>query len=291
MTPIRDIVAGARSLLFVPGDRPDRFAKAAGSGADAIVLDLEDAVAPEAKAGARDAVAQWLAAGAASVVRINGTGTDWHAEDIAMVARYRCAVMVPKARSAAHLSEISNRLPADTPLIALIETAQGVLAAAETCAVDAVVRAAFGSVDLGAELGIDPDDHDSLQYARSALVMSSAAAGRAAPLDGVTTAVHDDEPVIADARRAARLGFGGKLCIHPQQVGIVNSQFSPSADEQDWARRVIAAAADGGARTVDGRMVDKPVTDRAARIAARVDDARAAKAPTQRKRHGENGGL
>ncbi|BCO81759.1 citryl-CoA lyase [Mycobacterium paraintracellulare] len=273
MTEMHDILTGARSLLFVPGDRPDRFAKAAASGADAVVLDLEDAVAPEAKGNARDAVAEWLAAGATSVVRINGTGTDWHDEDLAMVARRECGVMVPKARSAAHLAEISGQLPTDTPLIALIETAPGVLAAAEICAADAVARAAFGSVDLGAELGIDPDDHDCLQYARSALVMGSAAAGRAAPLDGVTTAVHNDGAVSADAARAVRLGFGGKLCIHPRQVGIVNSRFSPSADELAWARRVVAAAADGGVRTVDGRMVDKPVIDRAARSLARTDEA------------------
>ncbi|KBR61951.1 HpcH/HpaI aldolase/citrate lyase family protein [Mycobacterium avium] len=270
MTAMHDDLASARSLLFVPGDRPDRFTKAASSDADGIIIDLEDAVAPEAKARAREAVDRWLATGGVGTVRINGTETPWHQEDLEMAARHGCPVMVPKARSASHLAQISRRLPTGTALIALIETAAGVLAAADICAVEGVVRAAFGSVDLGAELGIDPEDHESLRYARSAVVLGSAAAGLAAPLDGVTTAVHDEGAAGADAARAARLGFGGKLCIHPCQVAPVNSQFSPSIEEQAWARKVMAAGSGNGARTVDGCMVDKPVVDRAARILARA---------------------
>lgn len=268
LNSLSELLSYARSLLFVPGDRPERFVKAAVSGADAIVIDLEDAVATTAKDEARKAADRWLASGRDAVIRVNGTGTDWHGEDVAMAARHRCAVMIPKAHSAAHIAEVRTRLPGATPVVALIETAAGIAAAAEICAVDGVVRAAFGSIDLAAELGIDPDDDESMRYARSSLVVAAAAAARPAPLDGVTTVVDDDGPVTADAARAARLGFGGKLCIHPRQAAIVNACFSPSADDLTWARRVRAAA-EGGVCAVDGRMVDKPVLERAAKILAR----------------------
>jgi citrate lyase subunit beta / citryl-CoA lyase len=119
--------------------------------------------------------------------------------------------------------------------------------------------------------GVDPDDTEALLWARSALVMGSAAAGRPAPLDGVTNAVRDDGAVTADATRAARLGFGGKLCIHPSQVTIVNASFQPSASDLACAREVVAAAGGDGACVVDDRMIDRPVVARAARIIARAE--------------------
>ncbi|EFG78490.1 HpcH/HpaI aldolase/citrate lyase family protein [Mycobacterium parascrofulaceum ATCC BAA-614] len=259
-------LAGARSLLFVPGDRPERFEKALNSGADEIVLDLEDAVAPEAKAVARESVHRWLTKRAGAVVRINGADTDWYADDVAMLAEHACAVMVPKAHSADHMRSVAADLHADTCVIALVETAAGVLAAREISATDVVARAAFGSVDLGAELGVDPEDQESLRHARSALVLACAAAGRPAPVDGVTTALDDDRQLIEDADRAARMGFGGKLCIHPRQVESVNKRFTPSGDEVAWARAVLDVADGRGVAVVDGRMVDKPVVDRARRI-------------------------
>ncbi|AKP57224.1 citrate lyase [Mycobacteroides abscessus subsp. abscessus] len=268
MTGPESGIGWARSLLFVPGDRPERFAKAVDSGADAIVIDLEDAVAPDAKNVAREAAERWLREGGHAIVRINGSGTQWHADDVALAAACGCPVMLPKACSASHVSEVVAELPPGTELIALIETAAGVLAAPEICATDGVVRVAFGSIDLAAELGINPEEHESMLYARSALVMAAAAAGQATPVDGVTTTLNDADLLLADAARAARLGFGGKLCIHPRQVPAINAQFSPSQDEVAWARRV-SAAVDGGASVVDGRMVDKPVVERAARILQR----------------------
>lgn len=205
------------------------------------------------------------------MVRVNGTDTTWCAEDLQMIARRPCAVMVPKAHSASQLRGVVERLGNDVPLVALIETAAGVSATAEICGVDAVVRAAFGSIDLGAELGVDPDIHQALQYARSAVVLGSAAAGRPAPLDGVTTHLSDEGPLAADVTHAVRLGFGGKLCIHPRQVAVVNELFSPSLQELEWARKVAAGAADGKARVIDGKMVDKPVVDRANRILLRTN--------------------
>lgn len=263
-------LASARSLLFVPGDRPERFGKALASGADAVVLDLEDAVAVQKKELARDAVEGFLAAGGSAVVRINAGDTQWFAEDLVMAGRQRCAVMVPKA-TPAQLESVAAALSPGIPLIALVETATGVLESRDVCAVAGVVRAAFGSIDLSAELGVDPEDPDALRYARSALVMGSTAAGIAAPLDGVTTVVDGEETLASDARRAARLGFGGKLCIHPRQVAAVNDLFSPTADDVAWARSVVDAAAGEGAWVVDGRMVDKPVVQRAVQIMERVE--------------------
>ncbi|QPG70185.1 HpcH/HpaI aldolase/citrate lyase family protein [Mycolicibacterium mucogenicum] len=271
MEPRIENVGGARSVLFVPGDRPDRFAKAAASGADLIVLDLEDAVAPDAKSAARDAVDGWLSAGRQAVVRVNGTDTPWFTDDVAVASAHQCAVMLPKALGAEHVALVARRLPCRIPLIALIETASGIQAAGEICAADRIAAVAFGSIDLSAELGIRPDDRQALLHARSVVVLA-AAAGKPAPWDGVTTAVHDDEAVRADAAHAAQLGFGGKLCIHPRQVAIVNAQFEPSPAEQAWAQRVLDAAADsrGSACVIDGCMVDKPVLDRAARLLARA---------------------
>lgn len=265
-------LGSARSVLFVPGDRPDRFAKAATSGADVIVLDLEDAVAPDAKRAARDAVDRWLGTGQRAIVRINGTDTAWCADDVAMASAHQCAVMLPKAHCADHVATVARQLPGRVPLIALIESASGICAAAEICAADRIAAVAFGSIDLSVELGVRPDDREALAYARSAVVLAAAAARRPAPWDGVTTAVHDDEAVRTDAADAEKLGFGGKLCIHPRQVAIVNAQFQPSPAEQAWAQRVLdaTAASRGAACVVDGGMVDKPVVDRAVRLLARA---------------------
>lgn len=246
----------ATTFLFVPGDRPDRFGKAAGSGADVVVLDLEDAVAPADKDSARAEVRAWLRHTAA-MVRINAPGTPWFDADAALVAALGVPVVVPKAETPGVLAGFGA-------VVALVETARGVERAAELAAVPSVTRLAFGSVDLAAELGVAPEDREPFAYARSRLVIASAAAGLAPPVDGVTTDLRDDERLEADVRYARRLGFGGKLCVHPRQVAPVRAGFAPTEAERDWARRVLTAGA--SASTVDGRMVDKPVLDRARRI-------------------------
>lgn len=169
----------SRSFLFVPGDRPDRFAKAAASGADVVVLDLEDAVAPGRKEQAREHVRHWLSGGNRAVVRINAAGTPWHDDDVAAVGA-AVAVMVPKAEEPLDLG---------VPTIPLIETAAGVLNAVAICAGKCVLRPALGSVDLAAQLGVDHRSHEALRHARSDLVLAAAAAGCGAPIDGVTTAL------------------------------------------------------------------------------------------------------
>jgi citrate lyase subunit beta/citryl-CoA lyase len=258
------VIAAARSLLFVPGDRPDRFAKAAAAGADVVVLDLEDAVAPDAKVRARAHVVAWLAAGNPGVVRINAAGTRWHDDDVAAVRELASAVMVPKASRPDDLAGLPSVLP-------LIETAAGVAFAHVLCGVSTVVRPVFGSVDLAAELGVDPASHTALLHARSTLVVAAAAAGCAPPVDGVTTALTDEDAVRRDTEHAAALGFTGKLCVHPKQVEPVHAALRPSAAELTWARTVLAAST-RGAVAVDGQLVDRPVVLRARRLLDRTGE-------------------
>ncbi|MFF3872211.1 HpcH/HpaI aldolase/citrate lyase family protein [Streptomyces sp. NPDC001978] len=266
MTASARRLESARSLLFVPGHRPDRFAKAGASDADLIIIDLEDAVAPQAKDQARDHAAAWFAQGGSAVLRINPPGTPWYDADLALAASAAAPVMVPKAEDAAVLSDLVCRLPGSCPLIPLIETAPGVERAAEVCAVTGTVRAAFGNVDLAGQLGVAPDDHLALGYARSRLVTASASAGISAPIDGVTTSIRDTDALAADIAHARRMGFTAKLCIHPNQLRQANTAFTPTDEERRWARAVIDAQ--DSLAVVDGQMVDKPVIERARRILA-----------------------
>jgi citrate lyase subunit beta/citryl-CoA lyase len=258
----------ARSLLFVPGDRPERFDKAAASGADAVILDLEDAVAPMAKASAREAVARWLAQGHRAIVRINAAETEWFEADLRMVqAHARAAVMLPKSDPAS-LARTAQALPG-RELIALLETVAGYLGVRELAAVSGLARIAFGSIDFGAESGI-ADEGDAMTAIRTQIVLESRHAGLAAPIDGVSVEFNDAARMSADARRSRQLGFGGKLCIHPSQLGPISDAFRPTPAELDRARRVLAAfeASAGAATALDGKMIDKPVVERARRIVA-----------------------
>lgn len=257
----------ARTLLFVPGDRPDWFAKARAAGADVVVLDLEDAVAAPRKDAARAQVHGWFAAGGTGIVRVNGAGTRWHEADLDLAAGLRIPVLLPGAEDPDDVARVVAALRG-APVVALVETAAGVLAAPAVCAVDGVVRAGFGNVDLAAQLGVDPADRTALTHARQSLVLAAAAAGTAPPLDGVTTAIADDEALRDDLRHAVRTGFTGKLCIHPRQVATARDAFAPTPDQVEWARRVLAAAPDGAAAAVEGHMVDAPVLARARRLLA-----------------------
>ncbi|MEU6641884.1 CoA ester lyase [Saccharomonospora sp. NPDC046836] len=263
-------VAAARTLLFVPGHRPERFAKAAASGADVVVLDLEDAVGAGHKTEAREHVRSWLDQGHRAVVRINAPGTPWYDEDIAAVAGRAHAVMVPKAEDRAVLDALARRLPAATGVIPLVETALGIVRAVDVCSAGSVVRPAFGSVDLAAQLGVDHRCQEALRHARSALVVAAAAAGCGAPIDGVTIALDDESALRADIEHAVRLGFTGKLCIHPAQIATAGEGFAPTEDEIEWARAVLEAAPDGSVAVHDGQMIDRPVLLRAQAILARA---------------------
>ncbi len=289
MTCDRNPLALARSFLFVPATRPDRFAKALASGAHAIIVDLEDAVAPHDKGSARDHLANAFggfdpADRARVVVRINASGTRWIADDLrlmqALVAQGLRGVMLPKAESAAALLALQQSLGAPCGLLPLVESLAGLDAADALAAAPRVLRLAFGNLDFQADLGLacDPDEAELLPV-RLALVMAARRAGLAAPIDGVTVNTRDPARLQLDAARSRRAGFGAKLCIHPAQVAIVNLAFAPSAEELLWAQRVLAAveAAGGGVVSLDGRMVDGPVVLLAQRTLAQDRHASSAR--------------
>ena len=272
----------ARTYLFVPGDRPERFAKALASGADAVVLDLEDAVAPPAKEAARSAVAQALASDSAGrfVVRINSEETAWFDADLrALAAAGAKAVMLPKAERVQTLTRVLAT-GLGTSVLALIESARGVLAAEALAAAPGVMRLVFGTLDYALDLDLEvsvtgpfaPFGQAGLDAAASRIAIASRAAGLAAPVAGVTTTLDDEAALLADWARARAHGFGAKLCIHPKQVAPIHAALAPSAAELAWAERVLAAAqaAVGAAVQLDGRMVDKPVIERARRLRERA---------------------
>jgi citrate lyase subunit beta / citryl-CoA lyase len=261
-----------RSYLFVPGNRPGRFQAASDAGADIVVIDLEDAVAPADKAAARHAAAAWLGGARSAFVRINGFDTAWFAEDLSLLALPGLAgVMLAKAEVVDPIAEIRNAAPA-LPVIPLIESARGLWNVMPLASAPGVERLAFGSVDFQLDLGID-GERDELLMARSQLVLASRVAGLLPPVDGVTLALDDAEALSQDVAYARRLGFGGKLCVHPRQVAAINEGFRPSAAEVEWARRVVVAAAEAGdnACRLEGKLVDRPVIDRARAILRLAD--------------------
>jgi citrate lyase subunit beta/citryl-CoA lyase len=257
-------------FLFVPADRPERYAKAFGSGADAVILDLEDAVAADRKGCARDAMAAAREAIAAApcpvVVRINPAGTPFHAADIQAVAALGLAgTMLPKTESPDAVTSVAAST--GHRVIALVESARGLAAARSIAAVAA--RLAFGSIDFATDLGC-AHTREALLFARSELVFASRLAGRPGPVDGVTTAISDPDLVGSDMAYAVTLGFAGKLLIHPAQVNPARHGLVPSPDEAAWADRVLASGSHDGAVAVDGTMVDAPVRLRAEHIRRRA---------------------
>jgi citrate lyase beta subunit len=266
-----------RSLLFVPGSDAHKLTRAPGSGADGVVADLEDAVTAPAKAQARELIARLLPgmSGVARLVRVNAADSEFFADDLALVRAVRPdAVVLPKAVPAAAAALAGVGLP----IIAIVETAAGVRAAYEIARSPQVHALLLGAVDLAAELGLEESrDGLELQYFRSQLVTDSAAAARRAPFDAVYTRIDDPDGLAAHARNGRALGMGGKACIHPGQVPVINQVFRPSPELVDWAARAVAAAAAAGERgegvvAVDGRMVDAPVLARARRILAQAGD-------------------
>ena len=280
MSPDHDKLALARSFLFVPATRPERYAKALVSGADAVIIDLEDAVAAQEKKGARDQLARAFeqlgaAERARTVVRMNASGTPWFDDDLVflagLVGQGLPAVMLPKAESALVLQQLAQALGPDCALLPLVESLAGWDGVDALAAAPQVLRLAFGHLDFQADVGMAAGaDEVELVPVRLAVVLAARRAGLAAPIDGVTAAIRDAERLQEDAARSRRFGFGAKMCIHPEQIALVNAAFSPSAAELDWAHRVLAAveAAGGGVVSLDGRMVDGPVVRSAQRTLA-----------------------
>jgi len=298
-----------RSLLFTPASDERKLAKALSSEADAVVCDLEDAVAPADKEAARDVVARAIAGAAkpaesdspphptgrgavpppspvsvprdsapdrndsvpiqrqpARLLRVNGAGTAWHDDDIAFAATLDLdGLVLPKA-SPEGLAALGADGP---PVIAIVETAMALRESFEIASQPRVAALLLGSVDLGAEVGLETrPDGQELLYARSRLTFDSAAAGLRGPIDVVHLDFGDTAGLEEQCRLARALGFRGKACIHPGQIETINRVFAPSDDEIAWARRVVDAfeGQSEGVLAVKGTMVDRPVVERARRV-------------------------
>jgi len=262
-----------RSYLFVPGNRPDRFAKAFAAGADAVIIDLEDAVPPTQKSEARKNAAAWLSQGKATLLRINGVTTEWSREDLEICAlRGVAGVLLPKAERVEDLGILREKANASAEILPLIETAVGFWNAIELARAARVQRLIFGEIDFQLDLGIQGTGEELLHF-QSHLVLVSRLAGIQPPVAGINTAIDDLESLRADTLRSRRLGFGAKLLIHPKQIAIVHECFRPSTEEIAWAKQVLEAAAksQGAAVAMQGQLVDKPIIAKAESILSEAE--------------------
>lgn len=277
-----------RSVLFVPGDRPERIAKAMSSGAEAVVVDLEDAVAESVKGRARQLTLRSLAdaadCSAMIMVRCNAVGTPHFAADVAALRSVLGrigAVVLPMVQGPSEVQALDEELRrieesagvsrGCTRVVATVETAAAALDARRIAAASPrVLTLLFGSADLSHQLAVTPTAAgDELAVARSLVVLGAAAAGVAAPIDGPYLVLDDEQGLETSTRRARDLGFGGKAVIHPAQLPTVSRLFRPSEQELAWAREVDAVFTDAEAhgrsavRLPDGTFIDYPVAQRA----------------------------
>ncbi|QDB79878.1 CoA ester lyase [Georgenia wutianyii] len=259
------------TLLYVPGDRPDRVAKALASAADAVVVDLEDAVAPAAKAAARQHVARLLAdlpAGRRVQVRVNAAGTPWHEEDVAAVAALPAAVglRLPKAQDPDAVAALADRV-AGRGLHLLVESALGVERAFALASTPGTASIGLGEADLRSELRVDDDA--GLTWARSRVVVAARAAGLPSPAMSVYPHVRDLAGLAESCRAGRRLGFSGRAAIHPAQLEPIRAAFLPSEQEVERARTVVervtgaAAVGTGALALPDGTFLDVAMVERA----------------------------
>lgn len=270
--------------LFVPASRPERFAKAAMSGADAVIIDLEDAVPAALKDEARANLAAASALSVPTVIRINAQGTEWHEPDVdALVKLGIRLVCVPNVETTELLDRLASKLGSRAELVAQIETARGAENAASIAGHESVRQLAFGPADFFLDMNM-PVSRGMTAHVLHGLAITSRAAGKALPLDGPCFKVGDPATLLEECAQAIAAGAGGKLCIHPTQPAKVLECFLPTPDEVAWARRVAAADRDGGAQIVDGRMIDAPLVARALAILARLRSAPSAPTPAIQER-------
>lgn len=277
--PIADLMHPI-TYLFVPGNHPQRFGKAVQANPDAIILDLEDAVHPDSKAAARDAILAWQQSTPLTrserYIRLNSVSSTLFEQDIAWLQSMpnleRCAgIFLPKAECPEATAGAIERVLAWHPnarIVAIIETAKGLHNVEALSTLPGVTRLAFGSLDFSLDIN-SSQLRDAFVYARSRIVLASRTAGLPAPIDAVTPAIENLATVAGDAHYARALGFCAKLCIHPQQVAPVRAAFLPDEVQLAWADRVMTAAAQGShAVKVDGEMVDLPLIEQAQRMLA-----------------------
>lgn len=265
------------AIMFVPADRPDRYAKAA-ERADAVIIDLEDAVLPADRPAARQALVETPLDPTRTIVRVNPVGTEDFAEDLEALTRTEyTTAMLAKAESAQQLDSLHGYR-----VIALCETALGVREAADIAQTEPVVALMWGAEDLIASLGglssRFPQEHDRAgQYrdvaraARAQILLAAGAAGKAA-VDAVHLDLADHDGLRAEAEDAVACGFSATACLHPAQVPVIRQAYRPSSGQVDWATRVLEAAASQGAAgafSLDGRMVDEVVLQQARTVMLR----------------------
>ncbi|MGH7761346.1 MAG: HpcH/HpaI aldolase/citrate lyase family protein [Candidatus Dormibacteraceae bacterium] len=255
-----------RSWLFAPGHDEKLLGKVFDVGADAVLLDLEDAVPLHLKDRAREIVAA-VAAGKPCWVRVNRARSAACEQDLAALAGKVSGLRIPKVESASEVAWVAERAPG-VPLDCTIESARGVLAAFEIASAPACASLSYGGIDLATDLGIAEGDRETL-YARSHLVMAARSAGKPKPSDGIYALLDDDDGLRNETDAAKRLGFFGKSAIHPRQVPIIHEAFAPTREELEWAKQVMwAFEQSGGAatKTATGEFVDQPVAGRARQI-------------------------
>jgi citrate lyase subunit beta/citryl-CoA lyase len=274
-----------QTVLFVPGDRRDMLCKAQQLGADAILVDLEDAVAPDAKPAARALLAELLSDGSlhgpsAVAVRVNTIGEGIDDDLTALRDACVAAIVVPKIGDAEAIrgarKAIDRQIRDGTAigLVPQVESVKGVISASELTTTPGVSAIAFGGEDFCVDLGVSRSEAAIELLIPRALLALHARAANLPALDTVYTAIEDEAGLVREAQAARQLGYSGKLLVHPSQIDPVRRVFTPSSDELDWARRIVDSPAarqeNGGAvAVVDGKMVDAPVIAQAERILAR----------------------
>lgn len=274
------ILRPRRSLLFMPGDDRQKIEKGIATRPDCVIMDMEDGVALNRKAEARQGIVAALKeldfAGVEKIVRINAMDSDLAEEELEAVLPVSPeALLVPKVESAAEVAWVLHRIPIDLPLLIMIETAKGIVNLPEIAAVPGLTALVFGAEDLMASVGglRTPSNHE-VAYARSALAVHAAAYGLQA-LDMVYVDFNDEAGLRAEARTALELGYSGKTAIHPKQITPINETFTPSPTELERAQRIVAAheahqASGSGAFAFEGKMVDMPVVRAAQAVLARA---------------------
>ncbi len=267
--------ADPRSLLFVPGSRPERFVKAIAAGADLVCIDLEDAVGPDQKDDARAAVVSFLAESPDNVgVRINPLNSELGVHDAAALLAAGVApafVMLPKVEDAGPVVWASDLFAESIRIIPIIESAKGLAKASDICEQDRVSEVLFGAVDYSAEVGCTLE-WEALFHARMTLI-NAALCGDAILFDVPWIDVADADGLAAEVRRTRALGMPARAAIHPSQIPVIHAALAPTEAELQHARRVVEAfeAADGGAALLDGKMIELPVIKSARRTLARAD--------------------
>ncbi|EFQ64234.1 citrate lyase beta chain [Pseudomonas fluorescens WH6] len=264
-----------RSALFVPATRPERIPKAIATGADRVIVDLEDAVQENLKEQARDNLERFLSDNPDTpiLVRVNAPDHWAHVADLELCRRHAAVigVLLPKAESAEHVLTAANT---QKPIWPIIESAKGLAELQAIAQAQGVERLSFGSLDLGLDLNLTTGSHaaeEILSHARYAVLLATRVAGLAPALDGVFPSIQDTVGLHSTVQFARDMGFGGALCIHPSQVAIIHQALKPGLEEMHWAQRIMDAARSGeGVFVLDGQMVDAPVIARAQAILARA---------------------